>query len=205
MENTTLDSIQDRQGNILTNPNDIAEEIYIQQSILNQPTIPTCYHQSNYNSECVCRVRQYSQHDLNGFILEKRDDDTNVSIANTFDKKTYNLCLKYLGNNKAPGPNNMPNFILKNMPTQFHNLLYLVFYQCYKQQQIPSSWKTSLTILLYKKSNPSILTNHKPITLANIIYKFFTSTIIAQLANYGKKYQILQNNQEGIRQERLTS
>jgi hypothetical protein len=28
-DNTTLDSLKDRQGNILTNPEDIAEEIYI--------------------------------------------------------------------------------------------------------------------------------------------------------------------------------
>ena len=34
-DNTTLDNIKDRQGNILTNLEDIAEEIYIQQSILN--------------------------------------------------------------------------------------------------------------------------------------------------------------------------
>jgi hypothetical protein len=91
------------------------------------------------------------------------------------------------------------------MPIQFHNLLYLLFHQCYKQQQIPASWKTSLTILLYKKSDPSILTNHRPVALANTIYNFFTSTIIAQLANYGEKYQILQNSQEGFRQERRTS
>jgi hypothetical protein len=91
------------------------------------------------------------------------------------------------------------------MPTQFHNLLYLLFHQCYKQQQIPTSWKTSLTILLYKKFDPSILTNHRPIALANTIYKFFTSTFTAQLANYGEKYQILQNSQEGFRQERCTS
>jgi hypothetical protein len=204
MENTTLDNIQDRQGNILTNPKDKAEEIYIQQSILNQPVIPTCYHQPNHNPECVCGVRQYPWHDLNGFILEKRGD-TNASIANTFDKKAYDLCLKYLGNNKTPGPDNIPNSILKNMPIQFHNLLYLLFHQCYKQQQIPASWKTSLTILLYKKSDPTILTNHRPIALANTIYKFFTSTITAQLANYGEKYQILQNSQEGFRQERCTS
>jgi hypothetical protein len=70
------------------------------------------------------------------------------------------------------------------MPTQFHNLLYLLFHQCYKQQQIPASWKTSLNILLYKKFDPSVLTNHRPIALANTIYKFFTSTITAQLANY---------------------
>jgi hypothetical protein len=33
-KNTTVGSIKDRQGNILTNPEDIAAEIYIQQSIL---------------------------------------------------------------------------------------------------------------------------------------------------------------------------
>jgi hypothetical protein len=85
------------------------------------------------------------------------------------------------------------------MPVQFHDLLFLLF------QQISTSWKTSLTIFLYKKSDPSILTNHRPIALANTIYKFFTSTITAQLANYGEKHQILQNSQEGFRQERCTS
>jgi hypothetical protein len=91
------------------------------------------------------------------------------------------------------------------MPRQFHDLLFLLFQQCYKQQQIPTSWKTSLTILLYKKSNPTILTNHRPIALANTIYKLFTSTITAQLANYGEKHQILQNSQECFREERCTS
>jgi hypothetical protein len=67
------------------------------------------------------------------------------------------------------------------------------------------SHPTSLTILLYKKSNPTILTNHRPISLTNKIYKFFTITITAQLVNYGEKYQILQNSQEGFRQERCTS
>jgi hypothetical protein len=58
-ENTMLDSIKNRQGNILTNPEDIAEEIYIQQSILNQPATPTCHHQPNHDQKCVCGVRQY--------------------------------------------------------------------------------------------------------------------------------------------------
>jgi hypothetical protein len=203
-ENTTLDSIKDRQGNILTNPEDIAIEIYIQQSILNQPTTPTYHHQPNHDSKCVCGVRQYPWHDLDRFVLEKRGN-INASIADTFDRITYDLCLKYLGNNKAPRPDNIPNSILKNMPKHFHDLLNLLFQQCYKQQQIPSTWKNSLTILLYKKSNPTILTNHRPIALTNTIYKFFTSTITAQLANYGEKYQILQNSQEGFRQERCTS
>jgi hypothetical protein len=91
------------------------------------------------------------------------------------------------------------------MPKQFHDLLFLLFQHCYKQQQIPTSWKTSLTILLYKKADPIILTNHQPISLANTIYKLFISTITTQLANYGEKHQILQNSQEGFWQERCTS
>jgi hypothetical protein len=91
------------------------------------------------------------------------------------------------------------------MPKQFHDLLFLLFQQCYKQQQIPASRKTSLTILLYKKLDPTVLTNHRPIALANTIYKLFTSTSTAQLANYGEKHQILKNSQEGFRQERCTS
>jgi hypothetical protein len=66
-DSTTLDSLKNRQGNILTNPENIAEEIYIQQSILNQPAIPTCHHQPTHSQKCVCGVRQYPWHDLNRF------------------------------------------------------------------------------------------------------------------------------------------
>ena len=41
-ETSPLDSITDRQNNILTNPEDIAKEIHIQQSISNRPTVHTC-------------------------------------------------------------------------------------------------------------------------------------------------------------------
>jgi hypothetical protein len=99
---------------------------------------PTCYHKPNHQETCTCGVRQYPWHDLDGLILEKRGNPLDT-IANTFDKNTYNICLRYLGNNKAPGPNNIPNSILKNMPKQFNKVLYLFFHQCYKQQQIPNN------------------------------------------------------------------
>ena len=91
------------------------------------------------------------------------------------------------------------------MPENFHKLLLLFFTHCYKQKQIPASWKTSLTILLYKKMNPAQLTNHRPIALANTIYKFFTSTLTYILSAYGEEYQILHDSQEGFRAERSTA
>ena len=91
------------------------------------------------------------------------------------------------------------------MPSRFHKLLFLFFKHCYKQKQIPASWKTSLTVLLHKKGNPSLLTNHRPIALANTIYKLYTSTLTSILLAYGERHQILHDSQEGFRAERGTS
>jgi hypothetical protein len=67
------------------------------------------------------------------------------------------------------------------------------------------SWKTSLTILVYKKGNPTHLSNYCPIALANTIYKLFTSTLTTILIAYKEKHQILHNSQKGFCVERCTS
>ena len=185
-----LDCLIDRYNSILTNPQDIALEIYAQQSISNRPIVPTCYYQPDHTQQCICGVRQYPWHDLNGYTIEKRGD-TSIPLYTYLHQETYDICLKNLANGKIPGPDKIPNVILKSMLPRFHKLLLLFFKHCYKQKQIPESWKTSLTVLLYKKENPHNLTNHRPITLANTIYKLFTSTFTNILSAYGEKYQIL--------------
>ena len=71
-ETSPLDCICDRNNNILTNPEDIDNEIHVQQSISNRSTLPTCHFLPNHPYNCTCGVRQYSWHDLEGLILEKR-------------------------------------------------------------------------------------------------------------------------------------
>ena len=203
-ETSPLDLITDRQNNILTSPEDIAKEIHIQQSIGNRPTIPICHYHNTHPPYCTCGVRQYPWHDLEGFLIDQRGEPQ-ISLHTYFDQETYDFCLKNLGNNTTPGPDKILNSILKNMPSRFHKLLYLFFKHCYKQKQIPVSWKTSLIVLLYKKGDPSKLTNHKPIALANTIYKLYTNTLTSIISAYGEIYQILQDNQEGFRAERGTS
>ena len=56
-----------------------------------------------------------------------------------------------------------------------------------------------------QKGDPLKLTNHRPIALANTIYKLFTSTLTYILSAYGEKHQILHDSQEGFRAERNTS
>ena len=137
-ETSPLDSITDRQNNILTNYKDIAKKIYIQQSISNRPIVPTCHYQNTHPLYRTCGVRQYPWHDLEGFTIDRRGKPQ-IPLHTYFDQETYNFCLKNLGNNKASGPDKIPNSILKNMPPRFHKLLFLFFKYCYKQKQIPAS------------------------------------------------------------------
>ena len=72
---------------------------------------------------------------------------------------------------KAPGPDGVPAEILKAMPDSFHNALILL-YQCMARDgYTPPQWMTSHTCLIYKKSDPSVLDNYRPIALATVIYK----------------------------------
>ena len=114
----------DRHNNILTNPEDIANEIHIQQSISNRPTVPPCYFQPEHPPQCTCGVRQYPWHDLDGFVLEKQGNP-HIPLHKYFSKEIFEICLKHLSNNKTPGPVKIPNSILKNMPENFEDLLFL--------------------------------------------------------------------------------
>ena len=118
LETPPLDCITDRNNNILTNPEEIAKEIHIQQTLSNKPAVPTCYFLPNHPPKCTCAVRQYPWHDLEGLVLEKRGDPQ-TPLHTYLDLETYNLCLKNLANNKTPGPDKIPNSILKNMPKKF--------------------------------------------------------------------------------------
>ena len=146
---------------------------------------------------------KYPWHSLQGIILEKRGNP-NTHISKQFTREVYDCCIKRLTKGKAPGPDNIPNDIIKALPTPWQDLLYLFFQQCYKQKKIPQYWKHSKTILLHKKDDPTHITNYRPIALANTIYKLYTSTLTTLLTSYGEKHRILHFSQEGFRPQRNT-
>jgi hypothetical protein len=71
------------------------------------------------------------------------------------------------------------------MPPAFHEALRLLF-QALALTGItpPSSWLQSHTILLYKKGDPTRLDIYRPITLANVIYKLWTTCIVIFATDY---------------------
>jgi hypothetical protein len=128
-----------------------------------------------------------------------------AQISSQFTREIYDNCVKRLTKGKTPGPDNILNDIIKVLPSQCQNLIFLFFLHCYKQREIPTSWKHSKIILLHKKEDPTQLNNYRPIALANTIYKLYTSTLTTLLISYGERIRILHFSQEGFRPQCNTS
>ena len=74
----------------------------------------------------------------------------------------------------------------------------------WEQQATPTEWKHALTILLYKKDDPFVVKNHRPIGLLNTVYKFWTAVVTKCLMSFVEEYSLLSEAQEGFRADRNT-
>lgn len=89
-----FDSIWHQHNNISTNLLDITQELYIQQSIISNPMVPTYYHQSNHPIHYTCVVCYYPWHDVDSFTIEQCGTP-DISLDTHFTERltTYVSCI----------------------------------------------------------------------------------------------------------------
>lgn len=143
----------------------------------------------------TCGIQKYPWRMANSIILENKGPPKS-QIYNNFTREVYDHSLKRLAQGKAPWTENIPNKIIKALSC--HDMFFLFFLTMLLVKGNPTLWKHSKTILLHKKEDPLLLTNYKPITLANTIYKFYTNTLTSLSTSYNKKHRLLYFNQERL-------
>ncbi|KAK6749445.1 hypothetical protein RB195_001821 [Necator americanus] len=84
-------------------------------------------------------------------------------------------------NRTAPGPNRIRPEHLKSLPPVLINTLARLFTRYLSECKVPKQWKTSKTVLLYKKGDPHDIGNYRPICLLSVIYKLFTRVILDRI------------------------
>jgi len=119
----------------------------------------------------------------------------------------YNMFLdaiRRLKNGKQPGPDGVPNELIKHLPDNVHQAIHKLLIVMWATGHTPKQWKESSTILLHKKGSELHLNNYRPIALANTLYKLWTSIVHECLSIYAENNNILSSQQEGFRQNRNT-
>ena len=112
--------------------------------------------------------------------------------------------IRHLKNGKAPGPDGIPNELLKHLPEGVHQAIHKLFILMWMTGSTPKAWKQSQTVLLHTRGSGHDLGNWRPIALANILYKLWTGVIAECLYKYAKHFNILSSVQEGFRKQKNT-
>ena len=110
---------------------------------------------------------------------------------------TYWDRVRHMKRSKAPGPDRIPNELLKTLPDQWHNMIHNLFIIMWITGHTPSDWTESTTILLYKKGDRFQPKNYRPIGLAGAIYKLWTGTVSYVVLHHALRNNMLHTCQEG--------
>ena len=105
--------------------------------------------------------------------------------------------LQRLPSASAPGSDRLPYKVWKAVDPD-GVLLAQIFEVCCKRRRIPSAWKRSTTILLYKKGDEGIPSNWRPISLQCAIYKTYAATWTKRLAGWADEAGVISPSQKGF-------
>ena len=104
-----------------------------------------------------------------------------------------------INSRKATGPFSIPTKLLKLLKHVVSKPLEILFNYSFSQGKIPSSFKISRVIPVYKKGSPTTVDNYCPITLLSIFNRILEKLMYKRLVAYLKKVNGLCENQFGFR------
>ena len=105
--------------------------------------------------------------------------------------------LKRLPSSSAPGLDRLPYKVWKAIDPE-GVILARIFEVCRREQRVPSAWKKSTTILLYKNGDEAVPSNWRPISLQNAVYKIYAAIWERRLATWAGETGAISPSQKGF-------
>lgn len=106
---------------------------------------------------------------------------------------------------KAPGPDGVPDMVVREIALRKPELLRSLFNRCLDQGVFPESWKVAKLVLIRKGAKPlDCPSSYRPICLLNTVGKLFERIIKTRLENHIEETSGLNDRQYGFRRGRST-
>ena len=110
------------------------------------------------------------------------DDEFNNSFVEFLtDKKKIAEIVRNKNFLSAHGLDGLSNCLFRSCPEQSSKFLSLLFAAIMKTKHIPQSWLTSKTVMLYKKGDPDVPKNWRPIGITSTMYRIFMTAFAKTL------------------------
>jgi exonuclease III len=107
--------------------------------------------------------------------------------------------INFLPKGKSPGPDNISNEIIKNLPTAYISIITQLFNNSLNTQQIPNIWKQAIINPIPKKSNPLEPKDFRPISLISNLGKLLEKIVSNRITEEITQRNLTSPNQYGFR------
>jgi hypothetical protein len=142
----------------------------------------------------------------------KRNADIGLSLADVNDCSppvdfsptvTYEA-LRAAKHNYSSGPDLIPSIFWANLAPSLSLPVSIIFSTSYRFSIIPSDWKCAAVLPLFKKGDPSSVSNYRPISLTSTLCKIMESVIKNNLQLYALSKHLFSVEQHGFLPGRST-
>ena len=107
--------------------------------------------------------------------------------------------LHQINSNKASGPNNIPNRILKNLADDIAPILTTIFQTSLDTGLLPQDWLRASISCAYKKGDRHTPSNYRPMSLTSVCCKLLQHIVYRHIMSHLEQQIILTNLNHGFR------
>jgi hypothetical protein len=140
----------------------------------------------------------FTQDDGKGIPAMDGPDYPQINDLKIINKGVVKL-LQNLKVNKAPGPDDLPAYILKELADEVAPILTAIFTQSLQQGSLPRDWLKANVAPIFKKGNKNLAVNYRPVSLTCICCKVMEHIICKHMLNHLDMHKILTALQHGFR------
>lgn len=126
---------------------------------------------TQFFEELYCSNETKNGEENSDFESELMEEEVEKNMIITLEE--VKKVLQDIKPGKSPGPDQISNDMLRTGKEQIAPILSEIFTDVLNSGEIPSQWKVSSIILLFKKGSRENMGNYRPITLSSCVYRIF--------------------------------
>ena len=108
-------------------------------------------------------------------------EEMNASVTDNFQAWEVEAALKQMAPLKAPGPDGMPPLFFQNYWDLVKGDITTTILNYLNSGSLPSTLNHTFVTLIPKVKNPEKVTEFRPISLCNVLYKIFSKVLANRL------------------------
>ena len=179
---TNINLLFDKDGNIKSNPKDIANLLQNQFSSVFSDPRKTNIKNASFAPPTI-------KHPFNDDMLDFTEQD----IMKAIDE---------IKPNAASGPDEIPVILLKNCKESLAKPIHLLWSRSMEKGDVPDFYKFSHVFPLHKKDSRAFAANYRPISLTSHVVKVFERVLRKKMVDYLELNDLICSKQHGFRSGR---